>query len=259
MVGGERGDNKPRWTITNSTTATVTRVGTTGAVTVELYCVELPNIKVARHQIADIADPTNQTITTVNYLSTSMTLLSNTDSNTAWAFNRAMATSKLTTTTNVVVQVDDTTSTNVGELEVVQFLDVYSRGSVETLPTTNADLATIYTPTERVNVASANGTRVGITGSNYLIHQFKNVGNLSDAFTGRLTDARSSLAPSGDTVTLQVYNHDTPAWETVDTDTTTAADTNFLLEHTQGSGLANYYDADGILTHRVYQFYDAEA
>jgi hypothetical protein len=66
---------------------------------------------------------------------------------------------------------------------------------------------------------------------------------------------KSNFAPSQSTVYLQIANHRTFLWETVDSDSTTAADTEFTLEHTQYDDLDDYYGPGGNLWafFRVYQ------
>lgn len=63
---------------------------------------------------------------------------------------------------------------------------------------------------------------------------------------------KSSLAPSESTAYLQIYNQNTPVWETIDTDNTTAADTEFYLEAYVGD-LTNYKDGSDVVSIRIYQ------
>jgi len=51
---------------------------------------------------------------------------------------------------------------------------------------------------------------------------------------------------------LQIYNRDTPGWENVDTDSTTAADTDFILTGNIAD-LTNYKDGSNVISCRVYQ------
>ena len=63
---------------------------------------------------------------------------------------------------------------------------------------------------------------------------------------------KSSLAPSESTAYLQIYNQNTSVWETIDTDNTIAADTEFYLEAYVGD-LTNYKDGSDVISIRIYQ------
>jgi len=65
-------------------------------------------------------------------------------------------------------------------------------------------------------------------------------------------EGQTDLAPSSSTVFLQIFNRNTPAWETVDSDNTTAADTDFTLE-ANIPDLTNYKNASNVISCRVYQ------
>jgi hypothetical protein len=86
--------------------------------------------------------------------------------------------------------------------------------------------------------------------SNYAIHQFKNfVGSYTKSYLS--CELQSTFAPSISPVYLQIY-HQTNGWETVDTDNTSAASTDFLLTATI-SDLSGYKDAQDVIACRVYQ------
>jgi hypothetical protein len=54
------------------------------------------------------------------------------------------------------------------------------------------------------------------------------------------------------TIYLQIFNRDTPTWETVDSDNSSAADTDFILT-ANIPDLTNYKDANGVIVCRIYQ------
>jgi len=64
---------------------------------------------------------------------------------------------------------------------------------------------------------------------------------------------KTSIAPSVNTVYLQIYNRNLGAWETLDSDNVTAADTEFTLNGIQSTDLSYYYDANYFVIHRIYQ------
>jgi len=110
----------------------------------------------------------------------------------------------------------------------------------------------MYTSQEVIDVSSRGGAVVcEQAGERYAIHLFKNdVGNEVNC---KVTcDLKSSLAPSLSTIYLQVYNHNSTSWETLDSNSTTAADTIFTLTAVI-SDLTNYKDIFKIISFRTYQ------
>jgi hypothetical protein len=86
----------------------------------------------------------------------------------------------------------------------------------------------------------------------YMLHQFKKfVGDIHDDPT-ILCKGRSTLAASLSTTYLQIFNHHTNLWETLDSDNHTAANTDFRLA---GDILdfTNYKDSDQVISCRVWQ------
>ncbi len=85
----------------------------------------------------------------------------------------------------------------------------------------------------------------------YAIHEFKEYAGTQNSCSiewyGR-TNCDASLS----TIYLQIYNYVTPGWETIDSDNTTPADTNFSLIATN-SDLTDYKNESGVVTFRVYQ------
>jgi len=65
-------------------------------------------------------------------------------------------------------------------------------------------------------------------------------------------EGQTNLAPSLSTVYLQIFNRYTPAWQTVDTDNTSSADTDFVLT-ANIADLTNYKDANNVIVCRVFQ------
>ncbi len=91
------------------------------------------------------------------------------------------------------------------------------------------------------------------TGSQNIIEEFKqiapdNTKNINLTWIGRTT-----VAPSASPVYLQIYNYNTPAWETLASQTMVPADTDFTLSATQSANLSNYYDSRNTVSARVYQ------
>lgn len=99
-------------------------------------------------------------------------------------------------------------------------------------------------------MGESNNVRVGQTATDeYAVHQFKDyVSGDSAIFECEL---QSDLAPSGSVVCLQIYNHDSSEWETIDSNNSASADTDFTL-NAEIIDLTNYKD-NNIVTCRVYQ------
>lgn len=95
-------------------------------------------------------------------------------------------------------------------------------------------------------------TRVPQSASDeYAIHQFKNYVGDVNAVT-LYCDCQTDLAPSISTVYLQIYNINTLIWDTVDSDNTSNADTDFVLTAIV-IPLTDYKDASSTITCRVWQ------
>jgi hypothetical protein len=128
----------------------------------------------------------------------------------------------------------------------------YTRGDEVALPIGILDLETNYTAQDIIDVATKNDIRVGQTAtSQYAIHQYKN-------YTGAATqctiewEGQTNCSPTLSTVYLQIFNRNTPAWETKDTDNASAVDTDFILTASIPD-LTNYKDANNTIVCRVYQ------
>lgn len=131
---------------------------------------------------------------------------------------------------------------------------IYTREAKVSLPGNDTDLATAYSAQDYTDVASDNAVRVGVTGVlGYLIHEFKDKNtNNTDQVT--LTwNGQSDVAPSTTSVRLQVYNRNSTTWETLATESSASANTDFTLTGSVTSNLSNYYDGSFYISGRVYQ------
>jgi len=126
----------------------------------------------------------------------------------------------------------------------------YTKGDYVSLPSNNTDLTNIFTEQEITDVATKDNVRVSQDGTGYVLHQFKdfvgNALNITLEWEGQ-TNEDCSLSP----VLLQIYNQITTNWDTVDTDSSSPADTDFTLTGTVNS--TNYQDASSVISCRVYQ------
>jgi hypothetical protein len=121
------------------------------------------------------------------------------------------------------------------------------------VPTDDSLLANSYSSTDFSNVASDDSTYKDFAGTNYLVEKgwVYNTNN-TDQIT-MTWNGKSTLAPSSRTVYLQIYNFTTPGWETIASNSSAAANTDFTLTGTQSTSLSNYYTTGNRVAVRVYQ------
>lgn len=129
---------------------------------------------------------------------------------------------------------------------------IYTRVNTGSLPADDTDLAIRYSNTEIENVATSDDVRVDIDGAGYIIHQFKDhqtsVRDITVVWEGQV-----GTAPTTSTVYLQVYNHTSGLWETIDSDNTSNASEDFILTGSLGGTLSDYFDSNNFTSFRVYQ------
>lgn len=114
-------------------------------------------------------------------------------------------------------------------------------------------MTTAYNEQDYLDVASSNDVRVAQGGSatQYILHQFKDYLGASTKCIFYL-ECQSNYAPSLSTVYLQIYNRNLEQWETLASNNSAAADTDFILSASVGD-LTNYKDGNTIVACRVYQ------
>ena len=125
-------------------------------------------------------------------------------------------------------------------------------GDYADLPANDDDLENAYTEQNYTDVDAKDDVRVGQSASGqYAIHQFKDY--VGDETSCSLEwEGQTDQACSWSAVVLQVYNQNTPGWENVDSDNTTAKDTDFTLSGNIAD-LTNYKTAQKTISCRVYQ------
>ena len=132
----------------------------------------------------------------------------------------------------------------------------YTREAFASLPTTNADLATVYTAQDLTDVATDDGIRVAITtdyATGIPIHLYKYLSENPGSAITLTWNGQSSVAPSRKSVYLQIWNFNSSAWETLATESGAAANTDFTMTGVQSTNLAYYYDGGNFVHARVYQ------
>ncbi len=120
------------------------------------------------------------------------------------------------------------------------------------MPTNDADLETAYSAQDLIDVSTKDDVRVGQTAtSEYAIHQYKDFASVETKCMIEW-EGQTDLAPSSSTVYLQIYNRNSSTWETIASDNTSAADTDFGLGASIAD-LTNYKDGNSVISCRVYQ------
>jgi len=128
----------------------------------------------------------------------------------------------------------------------------YTRGNYAALPTNDNDLETAYSAGDVTDVSSKNDVYVDQSATNgFMIHQFKEFVGEQVACQVEV-EARSTLGCNLSTTYLQIYNHTSGDWDTIDSDNSTAADTDFSLI-SDVADLTDYKDSSNVISCRVYQ------
>ena len=118
------------------------------------------------------------------------------------------------------------------------------------MPTNNADLETNYSAQDITDVSANDGTRVSQSATGeFAIHQYKDFTGNSGTITW---EGQTNCEPSFSTVYLQIYNHNTSSWDTLDSDSTSPKDTDLTLT-ANVADFTNYKDTNKIMSCRVYQ------
>jgi len=123
------------------------------------------------------------------------------------------------------------------------------------LPTDdNDDLFTPYSAQDYIYVANKDNIRVAIAGTieEYVLHQFKDYVGVANVCTLEW-EGQSTVAPFIAPVYLQIYNRNTLEWDTVDTDSSSDVDVDFILTSLI-NGLTDYKDESSVISCRVYQY-----
>ena len=134
--------------------------------------------------------------------------------------------------------------------------DLYTRESASDLESDDANLTTTFSEQEYTDVATDDDDFVDLEGNGvyqkFLFKEYNEDNNNTDNFV--ITwKGKTTLAPSDSSVYLQIYNRDTPSWETIDTESSANANTEFTLSGVKTTSLSDYYDESYVVDCRVYQ------
>jgi hypothetical protein len=124
-----------------------------------------------------------------------------------------------------------------------------------TLKTDETELTTPYSTQDYADVDTNNAVRVAMEGPNAEaqthLFRFRNDNSTDDITI--TADVQATVAPSDKTVHLEIWNDNTSSWESLDTDSSTAADTDFTLTGSITSSHSDYYLTGNHIYARVRQ------
>lgn len=130
----------------------------------------------------------------------------------------------------------------------------FTKEAVTSLGATDANLATEFIPVEYDYLDAIDNRPAQVTATNkygvFLLKTRSSIGQppLSIKWVGK-----TNIPGTSSTITLQIYNRNSTTWETLATNSTVAANTQFTMIATVTNNLSNYYDSDNVVACRVYQ------
>lgn len=128
----------------------------------------------------------------------------------------------------------------------------YTRDTLSSAPTGITDLAVAFDDSAYGNVAADDSTYVNQAGANTNVFLFKYTAPSSTSPITVTWNGKTTIAPSSKAVYLQIWNYNTSAWETLDSNNSAGANTDFTLQATKSTSVANYYSGNTAIA-RVYQ------
>jgi hypothetical protein len=180
-----------------------------------------------------------------------------TKSHTTDSVLRATKTVSHTTDTYLAASVVQATVSHTTDVLLAVDGKLYSRQQRGTLPSTDAELSTLYVGSDYGKVSADDTDLVLQPGSSfyrsgYMIHQYKQRGNNVSPFTATWT-GQAKIPTILKPVTLEVYNRTSGLWEAIDSDNTSGSYVDFTLVGSVNSNLSDYFDGSNWLSFRVWQ------
>lgn len=122
------------------------------------------------------------------------------------------------------------------------------------MPSNDDDLENSFVSQDYVDVSTINQVYVTQCATDqFTLFEFKNKNvNNTDGFNIDWT-GQTSIASSQSIVYLQIFNHTSGLWETIDSDNITNANVDFSLDGTITTNLSYYYGVGNWVSFRVYQ------
>ena len=131
---------------------------------------------------------------------------------------------------------------------------MHSKGSYETLPSTNDHLEIEYGDDDDQAILADDGIRASIVGAGEtLAHQFTFQNNTNRNGVKIKLNLRSTLATYTSPAILQIWNNQTNVWDTLMINNSTGANVDFDMINIIDSDYEKYYDESYKVIIRVYQ------
>jgi hypothetical protein len=130
----------------------------------------------------------------------------------------------------------------------------FSREAAAALPAGITNLSTPYSAQDYIDVNADDAVRVGMKGTNYLIHQFTQSAESVSTGIEATCNVQAAYSPQISPVRLQIYNHVTSLWETIAENNTSPPGTDFTLYGIVSGDTAPYYSGMLTVSFRVYQY-----
>lgn len=191
---------------------------------------------------------TSSTTTSSSTSTTKSTSTSSTTTSSSISTTQSTSTSSTTTSSSTSTSISTSTTTTLPPDKD------YSHGDEAVLPSDDTDLEHAFTSQDYADVSADDTVRVveeAFVLYGLFLFKDKNTNN-TDGITV-VWNGQSNVAPSLFPVTLQIFNRISGLWETLDTDNSSNADTDFDLNGSQTTNLSNYYDINDWISCRVYQ------
>ena len=133
--------------------------------------------------------------------------------------------------------------------------DIFSYENASDLESDDATLSNTFVEQDYTDVESDNDIYVCAEGTNaYCKFLFQKYNDGESQSPVSITwKGKSTEAPSSSTVYLQIYNREDTAWENLDSDDSTAENTEFTLSGSQSTDLSDYFDENYVVAFRIYQ------
>jgi hypothetical protein len=130
----------------------------------------------------------------------------------------------------------------------------YTKGDYDTLPADDTNLEVPFI-CEDYTIVALNDNRYvpQVATDEYAMFLFKNQHDSNNHIIKATCIAKSDKAPFESTVYLQIYNHHSGLWETMDSNGSKSANIEFTLIGYVNSNLSDYYDGSNWVSWRVYQ------
>jgi len=133
--------------------------------------------------------------------------------------------------------------------------DIFSYENASDLESDDATLSNTFVEQDYTDVESDNDIYVCAEGTSaYCKFLFQKYNDGESQSPVSITwKGKSTEAPSSSTVYLQIYNREDTAWENLDSDDSTAENTEFTLSGSQSTDLSDYFDENYVVAFRIYQ------